>query len=63
MSVSEHAQPIVPVNYSKLLLKIKKSLPKNIFLANMQTIYPWDRGVNYAIDQAEKIAQEIVENN
>jgi protoporphyrinogen oxidase len=63
LSVSEHAQPIVPVNYSKLLLKIKKSLPKNIFLANMQTIYPWDRGVNYAIDQAEKIAQEIIENN
>jgi len=57
------AQPIVPVNYSKLLLKIKKSLPKNICLANMQTVYPWDRGVNYAIEQGEKIAQEIIENN
>ena len=57
------AQPIVPVNYSKLLSKIKKTLPKNLYLANMQTIYPWDRGVNYAIDQGEEIAQEIMENN
>jgi len=57
------AQPIVTVNYSKLLSKIKKTLPKNLYLANMQTIYPWDRGVNYAIDQAEKIAQEILKTS
>jgi len=63
LSASKYAQPIVPVNYSKILLKIKKSLPKNIYLANMQTVYPWDRGVNYAIEQAEKIAKEIVENS
>jgi len=63
LSVSKYAQPIVPTNYSKLLSKIKKSLPRNIYLANMQTVYPWDRGVNYAIEQAEKIAKEIVENS
>jgi len=60
LSVSEYAQPIVLTDYSKLLLKIKKSLPKNIYLANMQTIYPWDRGVNYAIDQGEKIAKFLL---
>jgi len=60
---SKYAQPIVPINYSKLLSKIKKSLPENVCLANMQTIYPWDRGVNYAVEQGEKIAQEIIENN
>jgi len=53
------AQPIATVNYSKLLSKIKKTLPKNLYLANMQTIYPWDRGVNYAIEQGEKVADEI----
>ena len=63
LSVSKYAQPIVSTNYSKLLSKIKKSLPKNIYLANMQTVYPWDRGVNYAIEQAEKIAQEIIETS
>ncbi|MGB9911674.1 MAG: FAD-dependent oxidoreductase [Microgenomates group bacterium] len=54
------AQPIVPVNYSLILKKAKKSLPKNIYLANMQTIYPYDRGVNYAIAQAKKVTQEVL---
>jgi len=63
LSSSNYSQPIVPINYSKMLLKIKKNLPENVYLANMQTIYPWDRGVNYAIEQAEKIAQEIIEDN
>jgi protoporphyrinogen oxidase len=60
LRISLYAQPITPINYSKILSEIKKSLPKNIYLANMQTIYPWDRGVNYAIEQGEKIAQEII---
>lgn len=60
LTKSFFAQPIVPANYSKILKKVKKSLPKNIYLANMQTIYPYDRGVNYAIDQGKKVAQEIL---
>ncbi|MGB9707636.1 MAG: FAD-dependent oxidoreductase [Microgenomates group bacterium] len=59
LRISKFAQPIMVLNYSKILSELKRSLPKNIYLANMQTIYPWDRGVNYAIDQGEKVANEI----
>lgn len=42
------AQPIISPNYSKLIPSIKTPLP-NIYLANMQQVYPWDRGTNYAV--------------
>lgn len=60
LSASAYAQPIVPVGYSKILADFKNSLPKNIYVANMQTIYPWDRGINYAIKQGQKTAAEIL---
>ena len=49
------AQPIIPLNYSKILPKIKTPL-KNVFLANIQQVYPWDRGTNYAVELGEKVA-------
>jgi protoporphyrinogen oxidase len=51
-----NAQPIVPVNYSRIAPLHKTPIP-NIYLANMQQIYPWDRGVNYSIELGEKIAK------
>lgn len=42
------AQPIIPPNYSKFVPPIKTPL-SNIYLANMQQVYPWDRGTNYAV--------------
>ncbi|MDE2589495.1 MAG: FAD-dependent oxidoreductase, partial [Patescibacteria group bacterium] len=41
------AQPIVPVNYSKMIPSIQTPVP-GLYLANMQQVYPWDRGTNYA---------------
>ncbi len=52
-----HAQPVIPVNYSKIIPSFKTSDPK-IFRANMQMVYPWDRGVNYAIELGERVADE-----
>lgn len=52
------AQPIVPVNYSKIIPSFKTPIA-NVYLANMQMVYPWDRGINYAIKLGEKIANEI----
>lgn len=52
------AQPVVPVNYSELVPKIKTPV-KNVYLANMQTIYPWDRGLNYAVELGEYVADKI----
>ncbi len=54
------AQPIIPINYSKIVPGFKTPL-KNLYLANMQQVYPWDRGTNYAVELGEKIAA-LVEN-
>lgn len=52
------AQPIVPVNYSKIIPSFKTPIT-NVYLVNMQMVYPWDRGINYAIKLGEKVADEI----
>ncbi len=52
------AQPIIPVNYSKLVPAFKTPA-ENVFLANIQQVYPWDRGTNYAIELGEKVARLI----
>lgn len=49
------AQPIIPPNYSKMVPSMTTPL-KNVFLANMQQVYPWDRGTNYAVEMGEKVA-------
>lgn len=53
-----YAQPVVPTNYSKDLLPHQTPDPQ-IILANMEQVYPWDRGTNYAVNLGEKIAHEI----
>lgn len=55
------AQPIVPPNYSKLLPPTKTPF-KNVYLANIQQVYPWDRGTNYAVELGKNIAEKINEN-
>lgn len=54
------AQPIVDINYLQKIPDFKTPL-KNVYLANMDMVYPWDRGTNYAIEMGEKIAK-IVDN-
>lgn len=53
------AQPIIPINYSKLLPPFATPL-KNVYLANIQQVYPWDRGTNYAVELGEKVAKLIM---
>lgn len=53
------AQPIIPVNYSKNIPPFDTPLP-NVYLANMQQVYPWDRGTNYAVELGQKIAKYIL---
>lgn len=54
------AQPIIPVNYQKIMPSFVTPL-KNVYLANIQQIYPWDRGTNYAVELGEKIS-ELIQN-
>jgi hypothetical protein len=56
------AQPIVPVNYSKIIPGLTTPL-KNVFLANMEQVYPWDRGTNYAVELGQRVARKIISND
>lgn len=58
MFTAPFAQPIVPKNYSHLIPPHTTPLP-HVYLANMQQVYPWDRGTNYAVELGEKVAKVI----
>lgn len=53
------AQPIIPTNYSKIMPPLETPL-SNVFLANIQQVYPWDRGTNYAVELGEKVVSCVV---
>lgn len=53
------AQPIIPVGYSKMVPPFETPLP-NVYLANMQQVYPWDRGTNYAVELGNKVATHVL---
>lgn len=59
--IGPFAQPIVTTDYLKIKPDFKTPL-KNIYLANLDMVYPWDRGTNYAVELGEKVA-EIVNND
>lgn len=52
------AQPVVTVGYKKNLSNFKTPLD-NIYLANMDMVYPWDRGTNYAVEMGQKVADLV----
>ncbi len=53
-----YAQPVFSLYYSKKIPGFVTPI-KGLFLANIQQVYPWDRGTNYAIALGKKIANEI----
>ena len=55
------AQPIVPTNYSRYIPPMTTPLP-HVYLANIEQVYPWDRGTNYAVELGEKVAHQILDN-
>jgi len=52
------AQPVFPIYYSRLRPDFKTPIP-NVYLANMDMVYPWDRGTNYAIELGRKVAEFV----
>lgn len=52
------AQPIIPPNYSKNIPPFETPLD-NVFLANIEQVYPWDRGTNYAVELGKEVAKRI----
>ena len=53
------AQPIIPLHYSKEIPSFDTPL-SHIYLANMQQVYPWDRGTNYAVELGQKVARYLL---
>ncbi len=53
------AQPVHQLHYSRVSPKLKTSIP-GLFLANLDSIYPWDRGTNYAVELGQKAARFIM---
>lgn len=58
--IGPFAQPVVTNKYPKQIPTFVTPL-KNIFLANLSMVYPWDRGTNYAVEMGEKVANLINE--
>jgi protoporphyrinogen oxidase len=53
------AQPIVTVDYRRHIPPLATPLP-GLFLANMFQVYPHDRGQNYSIELAERLAARLL---
>ena len=56
-----YAQPVHQLNYSRKAPKFTTPI-KNLYIANMDSIFPWDRGTNYAVELGLKAARLIHEN-
>jgi protoporphyrinogen oxidase len=52
------AQPVHETGYSRRAPKLETGID-GILLANMDSIYPWDRGTNYAVELGQKAAHYI----
>lgn len=50
------AQPIVDEGYKMRIPQMHTPL-QNVYVANMDMVYPWDRGTNYAIEYGERVAE------
>jgi len=53
-----YAQPVVDLDYAKSLPGFQTPI-KNLYLATMAQVYPWDRGVNYAVKLGEEVASKV----
>lgn len=52
------SQPIVTPGYSQKIPPFKTRNP-NTYLVSMEQIYPWDRGVNYALELADQFLTSV----
>lgn len=56
------AQPIVEKYHSQLLPSMKTPI-ENVFWISMQHVYPWDRGVNYAVRVGRELVRFVENEN
>jgi protoporphyrinogen oxidase len=56
LTKSFFAQPVMFVKHKQNIPSFETGIP-NVYLANLDQIYPWDRGINYAIELGQKISR------
>lgn len=54
------AQPVHTLHYSLRAPKLKTPIP-HVYVVNLDSIYPWDRGTNYAVATGRSAAQKILQ--
>jgi protoporphyrinogen oxidase len=58
---TSYAQPIPPINHSKNIPPVRTPVP-GLYFASMSQVYPWDRGMNYAVEIGRRVAGMVVED-
>jgi len=58
LNKAEFAQPVFNKNYSETIEGLDNPI-ENLWSANIQQIYPWDRGTNYSVKIAEDMYKKI----
>jgi len=59
MCTIPHAQPVHTIRYSSKAPKFETPIP-NVFLANLDSIFPWDRGTNYAVELGKHVTDFVL---
>jgi protoporphyrinogen oxidase len=59
---SQYAQPIPTIHHSKNIPDVRTPL-KGLYFACMSQVYPWDRGMNFAVKLARNTAKMMMEDN
>lgn len=57
LHTSPFAQPVITVGHQPPTLQTP--IP-HLYLANQDCVYPWDRGINYAIELGRKVSEAII---
>jgi protoporphyrinogen oxidase len=55
----EYAQPIPALNHSQNIPDVRTPM-RGLYFASMSQVYPWDRGMNYAVQLARDTARRMI---
>ena len=58
---TDYGQPVPLINHSGNIPSIQTSIP-NLYFASMSQVYPWDRGMNYAVEIGRRAAGMMLES-
>lgn len=56
---AQYAQPVFGIGYGKKVPKVGTKID-GVWIANMAMVYPWDRGINYALEMGRNVAKQML---